>query len=133
MPEKRNVGARHASPFLKNMLAKVIEGRKIGRTLGFPTANLELLNPDEMPENGVYAVDVTLNDENFIGVLNVGNRPTFGASEKTVEVHILNFAREIYGEILNIDIRKFIRAEQTFDSSEALKKQIEHDRDETRK
>jgi riboflavin kinase/FMN adenylyltransferase len=115
------------------MLAKVIEGRKIGRMLGFPTANLELLNPEEMPENGVYVVDVVLNDEKFLGVLNVGNRPTFGSSEKTVEVHILDFSKDIYGEILNIEIRKFIRNEHVFDSSEALKKQIEQDRDDARK
>jgi riboflavin kinase/FMN adenylyltransferase len=115
------------------MLAKVIEGRKIGRTLGFPTANLEFLNPAELPENGVYAVDVNLQNENFLGVLNIGNRPTFGTSEKTAEVHILDFAREIYGEILDIEIRKFIRNEKTFDSSEDLKKQIEADRDEARK
>jgi len=63
-------------------------------------------------------------------VLNVGNRPTFGTSEKIAEVHILDFAREIYGEILNLNIRKFIRHEQTFDTTEALKNQIEQDRDE---
>ena len=115
------------------MLAKVVEGRKIGRTLGFPTANLKLLNPDEMPENGVYAVDVTLGCEKFLGVLNVGNRPTFGISERTAEVHILDFEREIYGEILELNIRKFIRNEQSFDTPEALKKQIEQDREEARK
>jgi riboflavin kinase/FMN adenylyltransferase len=112
------------------MLAKVIEGRKIGRTLGFPTANLEILSPAEMPENGVYAVDVMLHDEKLLGVLNVGIRPTFGTSEKIAEVHILDFAREIYGEILNIDIRKFIRKEKSFDTPEELKKQIELDRDD---
>ncbi|MDR0437857.1 MAG: riboflavin kinase [Bacteroidales bacterium] len=115
------------------MLAKVVEGRKVGRTLGFPTANLEFLNPDEMPESGVYAVDVNLRDEMLRGVLNVGNRPTFGASEKVAEVHILDFARDIYDENLDITIRKFIRKERTFETSEALKKQIEQDREEARK
>jgi len=115
------------------MLAEVIEGRKVGRTLGFPTANLKLLNPTEMPENGVYAVNVKLQNENFLGVLNVGNRPTFGTSEKIAEVHILDFAREIYGEILEVTIRNFIRKEQSFDTPEALKKQIEQDRADARK
>jgi riboflavin kinase/FMN adenylyltransferase len=115
------------------MIAKVIEGRKIGRTLGFPTANLEFLDPDELPENGVYAVDVKLQNEFFLGVLNIGNRPTFGVSEKIAEVHILDFAQEIYGENLEVEIRKFIRKEKTFDTPEALKKQIEADRDEARK
>ena len=109
------------------MLAQVVEGRKIGRTLGFPTANLILKNPEEMPENGVYAVDVILNNTTFCGVLNVGNRPTFGTSEKTVEVHILDFSRDIYGEFLDITIRNLIRREQTFDSPETLKIQIEQD------
>jgi riboflavin kinase/FMN adenylyltransferase len=114
------------------MLAKVVEGRKIGRALGFPTANLEFLNTDEMPASGVYAVDVSLREEKFRGVLNVGNRPTFGISEQVAEVHILDFAREIYGEILDIKTRKFIRKEQTFDTPEALKKQIEQDKAEAR-
>jgi riboflavin kinase/FMN adenylyltransferase len=115
------------------MLAKVIEGRKIGRALGFPTANLELLNPDEMPASGVYAVDVRLRDETFLGVLSVGNRPTFGASEKIAEVHILDFARDIYGETLAIALRNFIRKERPFDTLEALKRQIEQDKTEARK
>jgi len=115
------------------MLAKVVEGRKIGRTLGFPTANLEFLNSEETPENGVYAVDVIVQNKAFLGVLNVGNRPTFGTSEKISEVHILDFNREIYGEILNINVRKFIRQEQTFDTPETLKKQIEQDRETVRK
>jgi len=115
------------------MLAKVVEGRKIGRTLGFPTDNLIFLNPDEMPENGVYAVDVIFETEKFLGVLNVGNRPTFGTSERIAEVHILDFAREIYGETLTLNIRRFIRHEQSFDTPETLKKQIEQDRVEARK
>ncbi len=111
------------------MLAKVIEGRKIGRTLGFPTANLEFQDEEDVPpQNGVYAVDVRYKDEKLLGVMNVGNRPTFGTSERTAEVHILDFARDIYGEMLDIQIRKFIRKEQVFDSTEALKKQIECDR-----
>jgi len=115
------------------MLAKVVDGRKIGRTLGFPTANLEFLDPNEMPTSGVYAVDVSLGDEVFCGVLNVGHRPTFGVSEMVAEVHILDFARDIYGEVLNLNIRKFIRKERTFNTPEALKKQIERDRIEARK
>lgn len=115
------------------MLAKVVEGRRIGRELGFPTANLELFNLDEMPEDGVYAVNVSLRNETFLGVLNVGTRPTFGTSDRTVEVHILDFSREIYGETLNINIRKFIRNEQTFNNLEDLKKQIKRDQDEAKK
>ena len=110
------------------MFAKVVDGRKIGRTLGFPTANLEFLNAAEMPEPGVYAVDVTLNNQVFRGVLNVGNRPTFGASQKVAEVHILDFDQDIYGETLNIAIRQFLRHERLFDTPEALKEQIAKDK-----
>ena len=109
------------------MFATVIDGRKIGRELGFPTANLALSNPAEMPENGVYAVDVIVKNEKFLGILNVGNRPTFGTSERTAEVHILNFSQEIYGETLEITVRRFIREERFFDNPEDLKKQIELD------
>ncbi|MDR2906545.1 MAG: riboflavin kinase [Bacteroidales bacterium] len=109
------------------MLAKVVEGRKIGRTLGFPTANLEFQNPAEMPENGVYGVDVTITGQTFRGVLNVGIRPTFGVSERVAEVHILDFSQDIYNQILDISIQKFIRHEKPFDSPEGLKRQIEED------
>jgi len=109
------------------MLATVIDGRKIGRELGFPTANLALSNPAEMPENGVYAVDVVVKNEKFLGILNVGNRPTFGTSERTAEVHILDFSQEIYGETLEISVRRFIREERFFDNPEDLRRQIEQD------
>ena len=109
------------------MFATVIDGRKIGRELGFPTANLALSNPAEMPEDGVYAVDVVVKNKTFLWILNVGNRPTFGTSERTAEVHILDFSQEIYGETLELIIKKFIRHEQIFDNPEDLKKQIQQD------
>ncbi|MDR2908221.1 MAG: riboflavin kinase [Bacteroidales bacterium] len=110
------------------MQAIVVEGRKIGRTLGFPTANLEFENSSQMPPNGVYAVDVIINNQLFKGVLNVGIRPTFGASERVAEVHILDFNQIIYGRTIDITIRKFIRSEQTFDTPDALKQQIQKDK-----
>ena len=119
------------------MLAKVVEGRKIGRTIGFPTANLDFFNPDEMPESGVYEVDVAPEgvpkEQVFRGVLNVGCRPTFGVSQKVAEVHILDFDQNIYGETLSINIRKFLRNERPFSTPEALKKQIEKDIAEAQK
>jgi riboflavin kinase/FMN adenylyltransferase len=86
-----------------------------------------------MPEPGVYAVDVTLNNQLYRGMLNVGNRPTFGASRKVAEVHILDFDQDIYGETLSITIRKFLRSERAFPTPEALKQQIEHDKTEAAK
>jgi riboflavin kinase/FMN adenylyltransferase len=109
------------------MLAKVVEGRKIGRKLGFPTANLEFLNPDEVPQSGIYSVDVQVDDQIFRGVLNVGTRPTFGVSEKVAEVHILNFDQCVYDQILDIRILKFLREERIFDTPQALANQINED------
>lgn len=115
------------------MLATVVEGRKVGRMLGFPTANLVFQKKTQMPSKGVYAVEVHLKNEIFCGVMNVGCRPTFGTSDIVAEVHILDFARDIYGETLDIVVRKLIRKERCFPSPEALKKQIENDRVEAKK
>jgi riboflavin kinase/FMN adenylyltransferase len=116
------------------MLAKVVEGRKIGRTLGFPTANLEFLSADDKPhQSGVYVVDVGVDDLSFRGLLNVGVRPTFGVSEKIAEVHILNFDQNIYGKTLNIKILKYLREERAFDTPGALVEQINMDRIEALK
>ena len=109
------------------MLAKVVSGRGIGRTLGFPTANLEFLTPDEMPASGVYAVDVQTGAETFRGVLNVGIRPTFGASERVAEVHILDFDQDIYNTTLELKNLQFLREERFFDTPEALIEQIRKD------
>ncbi|MEH7419285.1 riboflavin kinase, partial [Neobacillus drentensis] len=108
-----------------NIRGKVIHGRKKGRELGFPTANI-LANPDLL-EKGVYGVTLNYKEEIFFGLMNVGIKPTFNSLEKTIEVHILDFSGEIYGEFVECQPLFRIRGEQKFDSIEQLKHQIEED------
>ena len=106
----------------------VVEGQKLGRQLGFKTANL--IYPDNRVEvgRGVYKVKVEYNGEMFDGMANYGLRPTVSNDGKSVlEVHILNFDRDIYGEKIKVNFLKKIRDEKKFDSIEELKAQIKLD------
>ena len=113
--------------------ATVVKGQQLGRTIGFPTANLQLPEDKFLPQLGVYAVrvsalplpDTTLN--NYPGVMNIGNRPTVNGTHLTVEVHLLDFYGDLYDRKLEIKLEKFLRSEQKFDSLEALKSQIQLD------
>jgi riboflavin kinase/FMN adenylyltransferase len=109
---------------------EVIHGRKIGRTIGFPTANLNvhLENEFYLPK-GVYAVKVHHENACYNGVMNIGMRPTFKDEKEalSIEVHILHFNQNIYGEHLKVDILYFIREEQAFNSIEHLIQQLNHD------
>lgn len=109
---------------------EVICGRQVGRTIGFPTANLHV-NSEEEPylPKGVYGVKVHQGDVSYNGVMNIGRRPTFKGEEQTLsfEVHILNFNQNIYGQQLRIEILFFIRDEQAFDSIEQLILQLKND------
>ncbi len=113
---------------------RVVKGSGRGHTLGFPTANLEI-SETLYPKTGIYAVDAERNQQVFPGVANIGYNPTFtqaqrGTADKTplsVEVHILNFDEEIYGQELQIHFRKRIRDEMRFDSATQLVEQIKKD------
>ena len=109
---------------------KVVEGHKIGRTLGFPTANLILTDKDKIiPADGVYIVSVKWDNVSHYGILNIGNRPTIHSNgSKTIEVHILDFKGEIYDKNVNVEFLQFIREEKKFDSYEELQKQINEDK-----
>lgn len=107
----------------------VVEGTKRGRTLGFPTANLEIQDKNKLiPQNGVYFVKVNVEDLDYYGVTNIGLRPTFNhAKEPITEVHILNFNKDIYGKKLTISFIEHIRDEKKFSSKEELEAQIKID------
>lgn len=108
---------------------KVVHGDKIGRTLGFPTANLEIEKYKLIPKNGVYLVKVQLGNEPFKGLLSIGTRPTVtNSDEKRVEVYLLDFDHSIYGEILNLELIEFIREDMKFDTLEELVKQMNADK-----
>lgn len=109
---------------------KVIDGNKMGRTIGFPTANIKV---DEwyklIPAKGVYAVKVKLNGNTFDGMLNIGTRPTLnGNDNETIEVNIFNFEEDIYNEEIQIEFYEKIRNEQKFGELSALKEQLEIDK-----
>ena len=106
---------------------RVAHGNKLGRTIGFPTANI-MLNRLVTPLQGVYAVKIETKCGIYNGIANVGNRPTINGTKPLLEVHILDFNRSIYGEAVEVSFLKKIRNEVKFPSFEALKEQIEKDR-----
>ena len=109
---------------------EVVHGKKIGRELGYPTANLKIENPYKLiPCNGIYAVRVRRGDDLYGGMLNIGIRPTIGVSQKiSVEVNLFDFNEEIYGERLTVHFIKRIRCEKKFDSKDALIAEMQKDK-----
>lgn len=107
----------------------VVAGNRIGRTLGFPTANMELYDPlKAVPGNGVYQVDVSVCGNSYRGVCNIGVRPTIGSGgTRVIETHILNFNEDIYGLDIRISFLRYIRPERKFDSLEELKLRLQKD------
>lgn len=115
------------------ILGTVIEGEKLGRTLGFPTANLSA-HSEQFPPNGVYVIEARHGGVKYRGVANLGFRPTM--EQKTpvrlLELHLFNLNREIYGEDVEVRFLRFLRPEKKFDGLEALKEQIGRDVAEAR-
>lgn len=109
----------------------VVHGDKRGRTIGFPTANIQSTEGSFIPATGVYAVKILVQDKWYDGVCNVGYKPTFknpDDKQLTIEVHILDFDKNIYGEEVKVGWYKRIRSEKKFDGIESLKTQIEKDK-----
>ncbi|WP_414530505.1 bifunctional riboflavin kinase/FAD synthetase [Nodularia chucula] len=118
-----------------NLIGTVITGQQIGRTIGFPTANLQLPKEKFVPRPGVYAVRATISTQtqdtstaqNLVGVMNIGKRPTVNGSNLTVEVHIFDWSSDLYGKKLTVQLIEFLRPEQKFPSLQDLKTQIQLD------
>jgi len=112
----------------------VVEGRRIGRTIGFPTANIK---PDFryklIPGNGVYAVEVKTDNEIYPGMMSIGSNPTVNsdAAFRSIEVHILNFEKDIYGNNISVSFRKRLRDEKKFNSLTELTDQMKLDKVDT--
>ncbi len=106
----------------------VVEGKAIGRTMKYPTANL---NPTEdyklIPQNGVYVVKATINDKQVFGITSIGTNPTVGGTKKTIETHFLDFDQNLYNQQLQIEFITHIRDEETFDGVDTLKEAIKQD------
>lgn len=108
----------------------VIEGNKMGRTIGYPTANLHIASEEKLiPGNGVYAVEIILkNSISLKGMMNIGIRPTIDGKKRVIEVHIFNFNQAIYTESLVILIHHYLREEIKFNGLEELKNQLNIDK-----
>ncbi len=113
-----------------SLSGRVIRGERIGRMLGFPTANLQIDNPNKLiPADGSYAVIVTTGTHEHMGMLNIGIRPTVGGRLRTIEVNIFDFDRDIYGDTLKVAFIRRIRDEIPFEDVETLKNQLKKDRE----
>ena len=106
---------------------RVIPGTRRGAELGFPTANLDTDPEQALPAEGVYVSWVHIDDQAYPSMTNIGKRPTFGGSERVVEVYLLDYHGDLYGQELTIDIIERLRGEMKFDNLEELKKQIAED------
>jgi riboflavin kinase/FMN adenylyltransferase len=104
----------------------VVHGRERGRKIGFPTANLEPAT-ECVPPDGVYATRMILPDGGFAAITNIGMRPTFGETSRSIEAHIFDFNRDLYGMRVKLEFVERIRIEQKFESAEALSRQIADD------
>ena len=104
---------------------KIVRGNGIGRKINFPTANIEINEPKKLlPKNGVYAVEVILNNKTYLGMLNIGYNPTIKNEKKSIEVNIFKFSDEVYNNKILINFIKRIRNEKKFKNLNELKKQL---------
>jgi len=119
---------------------KVVDGNKLGRKIGYPTANLEIENKNKLiPENGIYAVTLEIGDYSqndgkaFVsqslhnGMMSIGIRPTIEDNRRTIEVNIFDFNKDIYGRIVRVYVKYYLRNEEKFDTMEELRNQIYRD------
>ena len=113
-----------------NINGDVVKGKSIGKSLGFPTANIKIVEEYKiMPKNGVYLVRCFFEKEKLYGMMNIGFNPTFGSNDKTLEVNIFDFDKDLYGERIRIEFLNFIREEIKFENVELLQNQLIKDRE----
>lgn len=114
----------------------VIDGNKLGRTLGYPTANLHLNGTHKLiPGNGIYAVQLNIGNDQMLlkGMMSIGIRPTLANSERTIEVNIFDFDKDIYGHTIRVYVKKYLREEKKFANLDELKNAIDNDKVEALK
>lgn len=125
--------AQHLLGYDYPLWGTVVRGRQLGRTIGYPTANMAVANPLKLvPANGVYAVQVWHNEQKYGGMLNIGTRPTVDGTNRTIEVHIFDFDEDIYDQTLQVNFVQRLRNEQKFDGLDALIAQLKKDEQEAR-
>ena len=107
----------------------IIKGKQLGRTIGFPTANLKIEeNYKLIPRNGVYIVSSIINNKTVFGMMNIGFNPTVDGENQTIEIHFFDFEADLYHQKITVSLLHRIRSEQKFDSVVLLKEQLEKDR-----
>ncbi|MFN8308897.1 MAG: bifunctional riboflavin kinase/FAD synthetase [Chitinophagales bacterium] len=108
----------------------VVKGLQNGRKLGYPTANIQVSDSHKLiPKTGIYAAEVIWKGSRYGGLLSIGYNPTFGGTSHTVEVNLLNFDRDIYGETISVELIAYVRPEKKFDSLETLIAAMDHDKE----
>jgi riboflavin kinase/FMN adenylyltransferase len=110
---------------------EVVHGNKLGRQLGYPTANLKINDPEKIiPGDGIYAVNAKIEDDKtqYKGMMSIGFRPTVDGKKRVIEVNVFDFNEEIYGKTMRVYVRKFLRSEVKFNTLEELVKQIDQDK-----
>lgn len=111
---------------------EVVHGNKLGRQLGYPTANLKPNDPEKIiPGDGIYAVYVKIKDDDdkqYKGMMSIGFRPTVDGKKRVIEVNVFDFNKDIYGKTMRVYVKKFLRAEVKFNTLEELVKQIDQDK-----
>lgn len=113
---------------------RVVKGDKLGRVLGFPTANIDLDSHDKLiPVEGIYAVKVIYEKNEYGGMLYIGTRPTVDGSKRSIEVNIFQFEKEIYGESLHVSFIKLLRMDSKFQDLQSLKEQLHKDKEDAQK
>ncbi|MBW1658336.1 bifunctional riboflavin kinase/FAD synthetase [Flavobacterium quisquiliarum] len=109
----------------------VVKGKQLGRTIGFPTANIHIEEDYKLiPKIGVYVVKAVVNNEIVYGMMNIGYNPTVNGEKQTIEVHLFDFNEDIYDQNIRVSLLRYIREEQKFGSIDALKAQLQQDQNE---
>ena len=112
-----------------SLSGKIVHGKSIGRTIGFPTANVEVNEGYKLlPKNGVYLIQSIINKKQVFGMMNIGVKPTLIESSKTIEINFFDFEGDLYDRNIRVNIKQFIRDEIKFESLELLKSQIQKDK-----
>lgn len=111
------------------LTGEVVKGKQLGRTIGFPTANLNIEEDyKKIPKNGVYIVKTFIDNAAVFGMMNIGFNPTVNGEKQTIEVNLFDFDADIYGQKLEISLLEYIREEQKFGSVDLLKEQLKQDK-----
>ena len=114
------------------LTGKIVNGKNLGKKIGFPTANLNIKESYKLiPKTGAYVVKSEIENATVFGMMNIGYRPTVSGKNQTIEIHFFDFNKDLYGKTIQIDILSYLRDEQKFESVEMLKKQLHKDKEKS--